>query len=442
MTLIMMAGFWFLGWFLAGYLPQSNRSLLAFPLAVGATGLAFQSAWRIGVPFSLLATVWLSLVVIAIWRWTVEHRHPNIKVRQIWKKIQNMLKGLSRFQVKFAGWPLILMAAIILFSAGIYSVWAWTVRPVTWDNLSLYETRAKLLSQDKSFREFSAEFSRSVEAQNYDFTHPFSHSFVSALFYWAGSEWTGVWVWGLLGSVILLAIRRLRDWRAAILFLLLIFGTRLSFEQMVESYASWVAGLFWLLALVEWPELDVKGGSIAPSALFAVYAASWRSAEPYWLVFATVMGAAAAAKFQSKKLSEALAFATVAFLITATVVFWKYGIATNGAWVAAPFVSEFFSEQFNPSVFLARILSFPLWGPLALSVIMFCFRRQRKKFFLADREINTLTLLWVLTGFVITMLPPYFSALSWSDISAAWPRLLLVPFFGISWLTARLAKER
>lgn len=422
MTVILLIAFWLIGWFLTSFEKRHDRRIvLALPFSFGATAVVLETLWWLGWSFDLLATIWWCFAVLAWYFFLLWLRKREVRLPINRKKISGTW-GLS---VQFRDWPLLLITAMVLFSAGIVSVWSWTVRPVTWDNLSLYEGRAHLLAEGKSFGEFQREFTYTPDAIRYDFLHPFSHSLVSALFLWSGSEWTAVWPWTVFLSTLVLAYFRLSDKRAFVLFCLLLLGTRFSFEQAIESYASWVSGLHWLLAAMLWPEK--KNESFLWPALFAGFAVAWRSAEPYWMVFIVVC-------FLFRRWLPAL-------FTLGSLVLWRLVTIRSGEWFPVTFAGSVAGEAFYANAILLRALQFPLLGFIFIFVFLFSLYRKKAQFLQKNLVLLVILMLFLFSSLFGILLLPYRSTLGWKEISSAWQRVALVPGLWLIWFAAKLARE-
>lgn len=288
MTWLVVAGLWLFGWIVGSRFNFSykERFILSGGVGYALTAVGLQVLWLTGIPFLWLSALWWLLLGGALGWLIIEWK---FKRAQLWEVLRQFLDHcqdtLEEVSLSWKKWPLFLMSAISFFSLAIMVFWAIAVRPVTWDNLTLYDARARLLAEGMSLTALSQQFSGEADAQGYDFIHPFGSSVVSALAYQVHGDWVAVVQLPLLLSVLCLPLLLWKSWSARSLFWLLLTTSRIIFERAVEGYAAWPAFLLWVLSLgcfFLWFQQKKRYEWFVPMSLFLASAQTMRVFEPFW----------------------------------------------------------------------------------------------------------------------------------------------------------------
>lgn len=432
MSLLTLLGLWLVGWFLLRYfsIKGSERFFLAYPLGLLVTGICLQTLWFLGVPFFMLITGWWCLVgatLVLLWNAQDLPRISLDSVRQ-YLKVKIQLPSVSWSQ-----WPLLWLSGIVLGGITLFSVWSWTVRPVGWDSLTLYETRARLITADVSLSDFKAQFANFPDARAYDFLHPFTSSLISALFLYTGSEFTSVSLWALWISVLAVGFKRLVSFPARGVFLTLVFGTRLIWEQLMQGYPASGSAAFWLLLMMEVAHLSAwKKHSFSQAlwrGLLLSGAVGWRSSEPWWYItvgiFVTLFGLLHFR--QPRSWGKAVILLLPSLLVRQSwnmVAQWARSLATSPA---PP--KDFPSLGDLPQFFL----QFPLWPFILLFLLVLALHPRVRS--VLRRFLPGLLLTFLCSAATLTAVPwlAYTSNISVQDLLSAWPRVALVPAIFLVW---------
>ncbi len=262
------------------------RFFLYFPAGLAASGVITTTLWLAGFSFFSVGVVlqafgWtlLPLLVSDIW----------LRTRKKWQKYGSdfsaHLETLQNTLLSFWQVPWIFLAAFTFFSLLIYTLWSWSVLPIHWDNLTLYNYRAEQMVSGWHIEEFQIETQRSDFLQVYDWSHPFFASSVLGLSKIFGVENPSFIPWALMISVLAHAAVTWQSWRSRILFASILFLIPTSLSNFIEGYAVIYAVGFWLhffLYTLRKPNLSWSGSAFL--ALLASAAIQSRSAEPYWIL--------------------------------------------------------------------------------------------------------------------------------------------------------------
>ncbi len=284
-TLILLTAWWAIGRsLLLSWYKSSADSVLALPIGLAVSGLLTLILWLGGVPVSHGASLtWLLAIVALVYLFI--HFRPERKIPKF------NLAWIERLVKQKYSAAIVSSGIIVIFSLSIIMVWQSAVQPVTWDNLTLYDFRAHRLAEGWLPSHFMSQFPGSRAYGMYDFLHPFFASILGAIVYASGGQNVPIVYAALLLTVLSHGVKVFRTSFARLVFGSLLLGTPLFFQNAVESYAVWLAILFWSHLIFFW--LVKRSGSRADlviTSFLLAAAAQSRLSEPYWLFFLVWLG--------------------------------------------------------------------------------------------------------------------------------------------------------
>lgn len=295
MTMFVLLGMILIGWELGRYLrlSQAERVVLSGGLGYAVSAIVLQGLWISQLPFLLIGTLWwLSVGSIIGWRsldWWKKRKSVRVSVLKFVRKHGAQLQETA---LRARDWPLVLMGAISLFSVALMVLWSLAVRPVTWDNLTLYDARARIIAQGQDFSEVTHQFAEDSEVRSYNLIHPMGSSLIFALAYQGGGDFVLSTSLPLLVSVLLLPLLLWKHWQPRIVFWFLFSSSRLIFERSVENYAVWPGLLMWILGLgclqLFW-ERKEKFSLLMLAGLFVAGSQTMRTFEPFWPILSVLI---------------------------------------------------------------------------------------------------------------------------------------------------------
>lgn len=289
-----------LSWFGVGWrlLPQSlgitKRAALALFVGQGASGLILTFAWLAGW---WGISWWLWLIGLILFPFDgCGRNHTN---GLTWFKQKKWI-NLSRF----AGWSGLIeigLWLVVLLSLLVVIVWNFSMRPVVWDSLVLYDFRAWRIAEGWQISDFFTQFADHREFYAYDFSHPFGDSILRAQYYQFSNLFTS-WRVSVLPSATAIYLPTLvavlfyaqtiwknRD-RTLVLSLLM-----LASWQMLTTWTQGYAALVYLLAwfyilLVSIDNRLSKSWQSILLLLGLLISMQFRLSEPFWLFFVLMWG--------------------------------------------------------------------------------------------------------------------------------------------------------
>lgn len=442
MTLVIVLAFLAIGWQLARYFALQDRLAWSMPLSAALTSVVFQVLWFAGVPFAFLAWLWWFLAGISMAAVWIDQVRP-----ELWKArisfLRDSLARISTYQLSWERWPLPILAAVASFSLGLILVWSFTVRPVSWDNLTLYQGRATLIAQGAELADIRREFVQVDDGRTYDFLHPFGSSLMLALFSWSGSEFGLAWQGVFFVSILAIGWKKLKTPESKVVWIFLLTSVRFFFERAVEGYPSWIAALFWLAAFLEFPQRnqDWEGARVARVTVMISAALGWRVTEPFFIVFLASLGMYA---IQSFLIFRTFSFRPLVVVLLPSLVAWQWqSVMSWGRSIVGGPQITYRAELLNNvgnfhSEALKLLFHFPLWsfGVLTLCLLVLMPRRWN---WMNQRFISII--FWMGCLGLVLAAPLAQGALTTfphGEIIAIWPRLAVAPALFSVWICSQL----
>ena len=281
-AIIWMIGIWALGLQINKRilnLDQSRSLSLGYPVGLTVIGLVSLFLWQAGVSFSILhlCSYFIGLLSIffsrseAIALWSLS--------RRLWS--QNNLQTVIT-----NAWPELIIFSLVVATFGFIGLWLWTVQPVVWDSLVLYDWRAARIADGWSLMRFFQQFTHHSEFYNYDFSHPFLSSIWQAFMHKSGVMQSGLIYLGLVISSLVYAGIIVKSARIWIALTLLLIVTQPMMVVMTQVYSALPYTWFWFLTLLITIDAGLHHKQQALLVLFFLLTTMLnRVATPFWLLF-------------------------------------------------------------------------------------------------------------------------------------------------------------